>query len=93
MDLIFVQNMSNLVLKYFNLVFLSTPDLIFFRKGKMDRLKKWDQNVLATGNKQKWRSSRTWFGVSEYVTQCKAICAWGRKRNLIWLGTWKGSNE
>lgn len=93
MDLIFVQNMSNLVLKYFNLVLLSTPDSTFFRKGKMDRLKKWDQNVLARGNKEKWRSSRSWFGVSEFVTQFKAIGAWGRKRNLIWMGSWKGDNE
>ncbi len=46
-------------------------------------------NVLATGNKQKWKSSRSWFGFSEYVTQNKAICAWGRKRNLIWMGSWK----
>ena len=36
MDLRFVQNLPNLVLNYFNLVFLSTPDSNFFMKGKMD---------------------------------------------------------
>tara|TARA_S200002703_G_scaffold50459_1_gene43852 strand:+ start:1424 stop:1609 length:186 start_codon:yes stop_codon:yes gene_type:complete len=59
----------------------------------MAKLKKWDMNVLAKGNRQKWCSSRTWFGVSKFVTQFKAIGAWGRKKNLLWLGTWEGSNH
>ena len=36
MDLRFVQNLSNLVLNYSNLVFLSTPDSNFFMKGEMN---------------------------------------------------------
>ena len=64
MDLRFVQNLPNLVLNYFNLVFLSTPDSNFFLKGKMNICK-------------------------ELETQASVVGAWGRKRNLIWMGQWK----
>jgi len=56
------------VLKYFNLVFLSTPDSNFFQKVKMNRFE-------------------------ELETQASVVGAWGRKRNLIWMGSWKGDNE
>ena len=68
MDLRFVQNLSNLVLNYSNLVFLSTPDSNFFMKGKMKIYK-------------------------ELETQASVVGAWGRKRNLIWMGQWKGDNH
>ena len=49
MDLVFVQNMSNLVLNYFNLVFLSTPDSNFFMKGKMNSYKELETQASVVG--------------------------------------------
>tara|TARA_R100000458_G_C8273001_1_gene247821 strand:- start:2570 stop:2755 length:186 start_codon:yes stop_codon:yes gene_type:complete len=58
----------------------------------MTYLKNWDRDVIANGNKEKWRSSRSWFGISELRTLYKVVGAWGRKRNLLKSGSWKGSN-
>jgi len=80
------------VLKYFNLVLLSTPDSTFFKKGKMDRLKKWDQKVLELGNGVCWKSTASWYRFIKFCTEIKILNAWGRKKNLIWMGSWKGDN-
>tara|TARA_R100000655_G_C2944668_1_gene186280 strand:- start:458 stop:640 length:183 start_codon:yes stop_codon:yes gene_type:complete len=55
----------------------------------MNKLKKWDQRVLENGNGIKWQSNRSWFGFFVGITQFSVIGAWGRKANLLWLGTWK----
>lgn len=55
----------------------------------MAKLKKWDQRVLANGNGVKWQCHRSWFGFFVGSTQSDVLGAWGRKRNLIWMGTWK----
>ena len=58
----------------------------------MQKLKKWDQRVLANGNGVKWQSHRSWFGFFSRQTQEDVLGAWGRKRNLLKSGSWKGSN-
>ena len=58
----------------------------------MKSFKKWDMQVIAEGNREKWRSSRSWFGVSLLRTLYKVVGAWGRKRNLLKAGVWKGDN-
>tara|TARA_R100000773_G_C4219428_1_gene118016 strand:+ start:2456 stop:2638 length:183 start_codon:yes stop_codon:yes gene_type:complete len=55
----------------------------------MTRLQKWDQRVLSNGNRMTWVRGSLWFGISRMETLFEAIGAWGRKRNLIWLGSWK----
>ena len=49
MDLRLVQNLSNLVLNYSNLVFLSTPDSNFFMKGKMKIYKELETQASVVG--------------------------------------------
>ena len=49
MDLRFVQNLSNLVLNYSNMVFLSTPDSNFFMKGKMDSFEELQTQASVVG--------------------------------------------
>ena len=57
----------------------------------MSKLKKWDLNAVFKGNWEKWLSiERYRTGIT--TTQSSVIGAWGRKRNILWLGTWKGSN-
>ena len=58
----------------------------------MKSLNKWDMHVITNGNREKWRSSRSWFGISLLRTLYKVVGAWGRKRNLLKSGSWKGSN-
>ncbi len=57
----------------------------------MDRLKKWDLNALAKGNWDKWLSVHM-YRTEVKGTQKTVIGAWGRKRNILWMGSWKGSN-
>ncbi len=57
----------------------------------MSKLKQWDRKVLALGNGVQWLS------LVRYRTEGKGhqprvLGAWGRKRNILWLGAWKGSN-
>jgi hypothetical protein len=57
----------------------------------MTRLQKWDRKVLLLGNGVQWLSLfRYRKKISD--TQKTVIGAWGRKRNIIWMGSWKGSN-
>ena len=57
----------------------------------MTRLQQWDRTVLLLGNGTQWLSSFR-YRTENFCTQKKVIGAWGRKRNLLWLGAWKGSN-
>jgi len=57
----------------------------------MSKLEQWDQKVLALGNGVQWLSL-VQYRTEGKGTQKKVIGAWGRKRNIIWLGAWKGSN-
>ena len=52
----------------------------------MARLKKWDQKVLDLGNGVCWLSTASWFGFITFKTEIRILNAWGRKRNLSWLG-------
>ncbi len=58
----------------------------------MTKNKKWDQRVLANGNRQEWVTGSIWFGVSSMKTLVLVVGAWGRKANLLFTGRWKGSN-
>ena len=58
----------------------------------MTRLQKWDKRVIAHGNRQEWIKGSIWFGFSNMRTLKTVVGAWGLKRNLIWMGTWKVGN-
>lgn len=62
------------------------------QKQNVTKLRKWDQRVLKGGNRIKWHSHRSWFGLFTGSTQLNVIGAWGRKANLLFTGRWKGSN-
>jgi hypothetical protein len=57
----------------------------------MNRLERWDRKVLLLGNGVQWLSLAK-YRKEKNGTQTKAIGAWGRKINILWLGVWKGSN-
>ncbi len=57
----------------------------------MTRLQKWDQKVLLLGNGIQWLSLFRYRKKLSF-SQTTVIGAWGRKRNIIWMGSWKGSN-
>ena len=59
----------------------------------MQKISKWDERVLKEGNGIKWKAGRCWFGFFNNRTQACVINAWGRKKNLLFTGRWKGSNS